>query len=90
MRSFGSGRSHQEWHNRLASATGPGHNTTAKCYRLMRAILNTAVIEGHIKHNPCAIQGAGLKPHHHDPSSPSPRSMSWPMSSVHVGEQRCC
>jgi integrase len=35
--------------------------TTAKAYRLLRAILNTAVDDGIIKRNPCRIKGAGLE-----------------------------
>jgi integrase len=33
--------------------------TTAKAYRLLKAILNTAVDDGIIKRNPCRIKGAG-------------------------------
>lgn len=33
--------------------------TTAKAYRLLRAIMNTAVDDGLIKRNPCRIKGAG-------------------------------
>jgi hypothetical protein len=32
--------------------------TAAKAYRLLRAILNTAVDDGRISHNPCRIKGA--------------------------------
>lgn len=35
--------------------------TTAKAYRLLKAILNTAVDDGIIKRNPCRIKGAGLE-----------------------------
>jgi len=41
---------------------GPGANTRAKCYRLLRAILNTAVEDGLIVANPCTIKGAGVEP----------------------------
>ena len=34
----------------------------AKCYRLLRAILNTAVKDGHLSANPCSIKGAGVEP----------------------------
>lgn len=34
----------------------------AKCYRLLRTILNTAVEDGLIVANPCAIKGAGVEP----------------------------
>jgi len=33
--------------------------TTAKAYRLLRAIMNTAVDDGFIRRNPCRIKGAG-------------------------------
>jgi len=44
--------------------TGPQHNppfgpvTVAKAYRLLRAILNTAVADKRIRENPCQIKGA--------------------------------
>lgn len=40
---------------------GPGASTTAKCYRLLRAILNTAADDGLIASNPCTIRGAGVE-----------------------------
>ncbi|MFN8037188.1 MAG: tyrosine-type recombinase/integrase [Acidimicrobiia bacterium] len=45
---------------RLRSET-PGRVTVAKCYRLLRAILNTAVADELIVRNPCAIKGAGVE-----------------------------
>jgi integrase len=51
----------RRWHAEL-SANGPGPSTVAKCYRLLRAILNTAVEDRHIAANPCAIKGAGVEP----------------------------
>ncbi|GCD94460.1 site-specific integrase [Embleya hyalina] len=38
---------------------GLGVSTTAKAYRLMRAIMNTAVDDGLIRRNPCRIKGGG-------------------------------
>jgi len=44
--------------------TGPQHQppfgpvTVAKAYRLLRAILNTAIIDKRIRENPCQIKGA--------------------------------
>ncbi len=35
--------------------------TVAKCYRLLRAILNTAVVDEVIVRNPCNIKGAGIE-----------------------------
>lgn len=40
---------------------GPGASTVAKCYRLLRAILNTAVEDGLVVANPCTITGAGAE-----------------------------
>jgi integrase len=36
-------------------------STCAKAYRLLRAILNTAVADGILKRNPCRIPGAGVE-----------------------------
>jgi integrase len=40
--------------------TGASATSTAKAYRLLKAILNTAVDDGLIRRNPCRIKGAGL------------------------------
>ncbi|HET6921257.1 MAG TPA: tyrosine-type recombinase/integrase [Jiangellaceae bacterium] len=40
---------------------GPGASTVAKCYRLLHAILNTAVDDGILAANPCSIRGAGAE-----------------------------
>lgn len=50
----------RSWYARLLDA-GPGASTTAKCYGLLRAILNTAVEDGLLAANPCAIHGAGAE-----------------------------
>lgn len=42
---------------------GRSEGTTAKAYRLLRGILNTAVDDGRIKSNPCRIKGAGDEAH---------------------------
>jgi hypothetical protein len=39
--------------------SGLGDVTVAKAYRLLKAILNTAVDDGMIRRNPCRIKGAG-------------------------------
>ena len=49
------------WHSELL-ADGPGASSVAKCYRLLRTILTTAVEDGLIVANPCAIKGAGIEP----------------------------
>ena len=51
----------RQWHADLLT-TGPGASTSAKCYRLLRAILNTAVEDHHLVANPCTIKGAGVEP----------------------------
>ena len=51
----------RHWHSDLL-ARGVGRSTVAKCYRLLRAILNTAVEDRHLVVNPCAIKGAGVEP----------------------------
>src|SRR5215467_10923410 len=38
---------------------GVGEVTVAKAYRLLKAILNTAVDDGMIRRNPCRLKGAG-------------------------------
>jgi len=40
--------------------TGASATSTAKAYRLLKAILNTATDDGLLRRNPCRIQGAGL------------------------------
>ena len=43
-----------------AQASGPeGHGRAPKTYRLLRAVLNTAVDDGLIARNPCRVKGAG-------------------------------
>jgi integrase len=50
----------RKWYGNLLEE-GPGASTTAKCYRLLHAILNTAVEDGLIATNPCTIRGAGAE-----------------------------
>ena len=47
---------------------GRSEDRTAKAYRLLRAILNTATDDGRIKRNPCRIKGAGQ---HRTPERPT-------------------
>ena len=42
--------------------SGTGASTVAKAYRLLRAVMNTAVDDGVIGRNPCRIKGAGVEP----------------------------
>ncbi len=46
---------------------GRSEDRTVKAYRLLRAIMNTAVDDGRIKRNPCRIKGAGQ---HRTPERP--------------------
>lgn len=50
----------RSWYATLTDC-GPGASTAAKCYRLLRAILNTAVEDGLLAVNPCTIRGAGAE-----------------------------
>lgn len=49
------------WHAALLKGPTPGASTTAKAYRLLRAILATAVDDEIIDRNPCRIRGAGVE-----------------------------
>lgn len=51
------------WHAGLLNAERPGPTTVAKCYRLLRSILATAVEDGLLAKNPCVIKGAGVERH---------------------------
>lgn len=48
----------RRWRKQLLDA-GVGAITVAKAYRVLKAILNTAVDDGLIRRNPCRIKGAG-------------------------------
>ena len=48
----------RRWRKQLLDA-GVSAVTVAKAYRLLRAILNTALDDGAIRRNPCRIKGAG-------------------------------
>jgi integrase len=48
----------RRWRKSLLDS-GVGVVTVAKAYRLLKAIMNTAVDDGLIKRNPCRIDGAG-------------------------------
>ncbi len=48
----------RQWRRELLDS-GTGSVTAAKAYRLLKAILNTAVDDGLIRRNPCRIKGAG-------------------------------
>ena len=49
----------REWRSQLAPKLSP--NSVAKCYRLLRTILETAVVDELIIRNPCVIKGASAE-----------------------------
>ena len=50
----------RQWRHELLS-DGVSESMTAKAYRLLRAVLNTAVEDGLIAKNPCQIKGGGTE-----------------------------
>lgn len=52
----------REWYDGVAKTAG--RDQAAKAYRLLRAVLNTAVSDDVIRQSPCRIKGAGQE--HHD------------------------
>ena len=57
----------RRWRKKLLDS-GVSEVTVAKAYRLLRAILNTAVDDALIRRNPCRIKGAGTE---HSPERPT-------------------
>jgi integrase len=51
----------RRWYSTSIASTDIGRVTLAKCYRLLRAVLNTAVADGLVARNPCAIKGGGTE-----------------------------
>jgi hypothetical protein len=49
----------RRWFARINGPDGPGQPTAAKCYRLLRAIMQTATEDGRVAKNPCSIRSAG-------------------------------
>jgi integrase len=49
------------WHADLHQAGRPSPNTVAKAYRLLKTILETAVVDELIPRNPCLIKGASVE-----------------------------
>jgi integrase len=49
------------WHANLVAAKKPGASTVAKAYRLLHAILQTAVQDELILKNPCVLRGASAE-----------------------------
>ena len=55
------------WNTALLKSGKPGPVTVAKCYRLLRSIMETAAEDGVIVRNPCMIKGASVE---HSPERP--------------------
>ena len=51
----------RHWYASLLRRLDRGDVTVAKAYRLLRAILNTAVADELIVRNPCTIKGGGVE-----------------------------
>ena len=51
----------RRWYSGMMKKPGTGPVTSAKVYRLLRTILNTAVEDDLIAKNPCNIKGAGIE-----------------------------
>ncbi len=49
------------WYSELSSDEGPGRATAARCYRLLRTIMNAAVTDELTIKNPCQVKGAGAE-----------------------------
>jgi len=60
------------WYATLTVPGGPGPATVAKAYRLLHAICASAVVEGKIARNPCAIPGASAEPSSERPACSVP------------------
>ena len=48
----------RQWHSQLAKKYS---STAAKSYRLLRVVLNAAVLDERIMRNPCQVKGAGVE-----------------------------
>jgi len=51
----------RSWHAEMTARERPGPTTVAKCYRLLRSILTTAVEDELIIKNPCVLKRAGVE-----------------------------
>ncbi len=49
------------WHADMLTKGRPGKPTVAKCYRLLSAIMATALEDGLIGRNPCVLKNAGVE-----------------------------
>ncbi len=74
----------REWRAERLRTTG-AKTATAKAYRLLKSIMETAVDDDLIKRNPCRIKGAGKEKAAERASPPWPRSTASPTTSVPAG-----
>ncbi len=51
----------RSWYARLQGEDGPGPSAAAKAYRLLRAIMRTAVADEMVLRNPCQVERAGVE-----------------------------
>lgn len=51
----------RSWNAQLLGPSGPGASTAAKAYRLLRAMMRTAVVDEVILRSPCQIERAGVE-----------------------------
>lgn len=51
----------REWHASLCAGGSLGSSAVARCYRLLRCILGTAVADELLTRNPCQVRGAGVE-----------------------------
>jgi integrase len=51
----------RSWYAELSGDDGPGRATAARCYRLLRTIMNTAVTDELMVKNPCQVKGVGAE-----------------------------
>lgn len=76
------------WHSDLIKSAGP--DQAAKSYRLLRAILNTAVSDRLLTQNPCTVPGAGTENTPERPLlEPQPFSTSRTPSNHGCGRSSC-
>ena len=73
------------WHAELSTKLGAA--TVAKCYRLLRAILSTAVADELIVRNPCKIDGAGVERAAERPTATI--EQVWQLADTIPGRYRC-
>ena len=63
----------REWHHDLVISGGVSANTAAKCYRLLRTILKTAVSDELLARNPCQIEHGGVEHAEERPTATVPQ-----------------